>query len=148
MTIKELEQKYKEKQLVWKTHIRLLPTKWKRFWGWVWFLIAFPFVWLFYNIRDWRTAIFIVISLLLWSSSVWIWYLLAICSGWETELAKWFIGVGTAVWVWWASPVGSPFILLVTFTAIGMKALFNRIKNHKNKVINGKNAKKSQKDQK
>ena len=133
MTIKELEQKYKEKQLVWKTHIRLLPTKFKRFWGWLWFLIAFPFVWLFYNIRDWRTAIFIVISLLLWSSSVWVWYLLAICSGWETELAKWFIGIGTTVWVWWASPVGSPFILLVTFTAIGMKALFNKIKGRKNR---------------
>lgn len=145
MTIKELDAQYKKKQLIWKTHIRLLPTKWRRFWAWLWFLIAFPFVWLFYNIRDWRTAIFVVISLLLWSSSVWVWYLLAICSGWTTDAAKWFAGIGTAVWVWWASPVGSPFILLVTFTAIGMKALFNKIKSHKNKVINGENAKKSQK---
>lgn len=167
MTLKELQETYAKKQLIWKTHIRLLPTKWKRFWAWVWFFIAFPFVWLFYNIRDWRTAIFIVISLLLWSSSVWIWYLLAICSGWTTNLAKWFAGIGTAVWIWWASPVGSPFILLVTFTAIGMKALFNKIvsrkhtrkmrkiepllnkpsenKKPKKEKINGKNAKKSQK---
>ena len=133
MTIKELEQTYKKKQLAWKVHIRMKPSKWQRFWSWVWFLIAFPFVWLFYNIRDWRTAICIVISLLLWSSSVWIWYLLAIISGWTTDLAKWFAGIGTAVWIWWASPVGSPFILLVTFTAIGMKMLFNKIKNRKKK---------------
>lgn len=135
MTIKELEQAYKKKQLLWKTHIRLKPTKWQRFWSWVWYLIAFPFVWLFYNIRDWRTAIFIIISLLLWSSSVWVWYLLAIISGWTTDLAKWFAGIGTAVWIWWASPVGSPFILLVTFTAIGMKALFNKIKSRKKRKI-------------
>lgn len=131
MTIKELEQTYKKKQLAWKVHIRMKPSKWQRFWSWVWFLIAFPFVWLFYNIRDWRTAICIVISLLFWSSSVWIWYLLAIISGWTTDLAKWFAGIGTAVWIWWASPIGSPFILLVTFTAIGMKMLFNKIKRKK-----------------
>ena len=133
MTIKELEQTYKKKQLAWKVHIRMKPSKWQRFWSWVWYLIAFPFVWLFYNIRDWRTAICIVISLLLWSSSVWIWYLLAIISGWTTDLAKWFAGIGTAIWIWWASPLGSPFILLVTFTAIGMKMLFNKISRRKQK---------------
>lgn len=131
MTIKELEQTYKKKQLAWKARIRMKPSKWKRFWGWIWFLIAFPFVWLFYNIRDWRTAICIIVSFLLWSSSVWIWYLLAICTGWTTDAAKWFLGIGTTIWIWWASPVGSPFILLVTFTAIGMKALFNKIKRSK-----------------
>ena len=129
MTFKELERTYKEKQNAWKIKIRLKPKKSQRFWGWVGYFIAFPFVWLFYNIRDWRTAICIVISFLLWSSSVWIWYLLAIITGWNTDVAKWFIGVGSAVWVWWASPVGSPFILLVTFTAIGMKMLFNKIKD-------------------
>ena len=44
--------------------------------------------------------------------------------------------IGSAVWVWWVSPIGSPFILLVTFTAIGIKALFNKIrekKSHKKK---------------
>lgn len=135
MTIKELEQTYKKKQLAWKANIRMKPSKWQRFWSWVWYLIAFPFVWLFYNIRDWRTAICIVISLLFWSSSVWVWYLLAIISGWTTDLAKWFAGIGTAVWIWWASPIGSPFILLVTFTAIGIKALFNKIKSRKKRKI-------------
>lgn len=133
MNIKELELVYKDRQDKWKSRIRQEPSKWKRFWKWVWFLIAFPFVWLFYNIRDWRTAICIVISFLLWSASVWIWYLLAFLSGWDTSAGKWFLGIGSAIWVWWLSPIGSPFILLVTFTAIGMKAIFNKIKHRKDR---------------
>ena len=133
MTIKELEKAYKKRQLIWKTSIRMKSSKTKRFFGWLWFFIAFPFVWLFYNIRDFRTVLFVTLSFILWSASVWVWYLLAIFSGWETNLAKWFIGVGTTIWVWWASPVGSPFILLVTFTAIGMKALFNKITTREKK---------------
>lgn len=135
MTIKELQEQYNIKQQAWKEKIKAKPTKWKRFWSWVWFLIAFPFVWLFYNIRDWRSAVCIVISTLLWSASVWIWYALAIFTGWNTDTAKWFAGIGTAVWIWWASPVGSPFILLVTFTAIGMKALWNKIRKRNKKDI-------------
>ena len=135
----EVEKEYKKKQLAWKVHIKWLPTKWKRFWARVWYLIAFPWVWLFYNIRDWRSAVCMLISFLLWSASVWIWYLLALCTGWTTDLAKWFIGIGSAVWIWWASPVGSPFILLVTFTAIGMKALFNKIKGRKKHENSGRN---------
>lgn len=134
MTLKELEKKYNEKQSSWKLKIRLEPNRFKRFWKWVWYFIAFPFVWLFYNIRDWRSLICVIISFLLWSSSVWLFYLLAFITGWTTTTAKWFIGIGSAVWVWWISPVGSPFILLVTFTAIGMKMLFNKIKSiRKNK---------------
>ena len=131
--LKELEAQYKKHQLLWKTRIRLDTNKFRRFWKWVWYLIAFPFVWLFYNIRDWRSAICVLISFLLWSCSVWLWYLLAVVTGWDTEQAKWFIGIGSAVWVWWVSPVGSPFILLVTITAIGIKSLFNVIKSKKSK---------------
>lgn len=126
--LKALEAQYKEQANRRKARIRLETNKFKRFWKWVWYLIAFPFVWLFYNIRDWRSAICILISLLLWSSSVWGFYLAALICGWTTDAAKWLLGVGTTVWVWWASPVGSPFILLVTITGIGMKMAFNKIK--------------------
>lgn len=129
----DIEEKYKAKQDAWKAKIKADPSKFKRFWKWVWFLIAFPFVWLFYNIRDWRSGVCVAISFLLWSSSVWIFYLLALITGWTTDAAKWFLGIGSAVWVWWLSPVGSPFILLVTFTAIGLKALFNKIKERRGK---------------
>lgn len=125
--INEIEKQYKELQLRRKIRIRLERNKYKRFWKWVWYLISFPFVWLFFNIRDWRSAVCVIISLVLWSASVWVFYLLAFVSGWTTEAAKWFIGIGSAIWIWWLSPVGSPFIVLVTFTSIGLKALLNKL---------------------
>lgn len=133
MTLKELENDYEKRQLAWKVHIKMKPTKWKRFWAWVWYLIAFPWVWLFYNIRDWRSLICITISFLLWSASVWLFYLLGFIFYYNEPVRNTMFGIGSAVWIWWASPVGSPFILLVTFTSIGIKALFNKIKERKRK---------------
>lgn len=129
--LKDLEQKYQEQANRRKDAIRQEPKKFKRFWKWVWYLISFPWVWLFYNIRDWRSAICVLISFLLWSASVWGFYLASLICGLTTDVAKWLWGIGTAVWAWWLSPVGSPFILLVTLTAIGMKAGFNKIKEHR-----------------
>ena len=129
--ISELEKEYKDLQLKRKIRIRLEQNRFKRFWKWVWYFLTFPFLWLFYNIRDWRSAICVLISFLLWSASVWVFYLLAIITGWNTEIAKWFIGIGSAVWAWWLSPLGSPFILLVTSTSIAIKALFNKIRDFK-----------------
>ena len=131
MKISELEIIYKQKQDEWKLHIRQENNKFKRLLKWIWYLLAFPFVWLFYNIRDWRTLICILISFIIVSSSVWIWFLLGIILGWNSDTAKWFIGIGTTVFVWWASPVGSPFILVVTILAIGIKALYNKIRIHR-----------------
>lgn len=126
MTLKELEQAYNEQANKRKAKIKEEPSKFKRFWKWVWYIVCFPWVWLFYNVRDWRSLICLLISLALWSASVWVWYVLYFIT--QNE---WFFGIGTAVWVWWLSPVGSPFILLSTMTAIGIKALFNKIKNKK-----------------
>lgn len=128
VNLKELEAQYNKQAEKRKEKIRQEPNKFKRFWKWVWYAICFPWVWLFYNIRDWRTAICVLISLAFWSASVWVFYLLYFLT--QNE---WFLGIGTAVWVWWLSPVGSPFILLSTITAIGIKAVFNKIKERKNK---------------
>ena len=128
MKTNKISELYEKKQNEWKTKIKAKPTKWIRFWSWVWYLIAFPFVWLFYNIRDWRSAICVIISLVLWSGSVWIWYLMAIIT-WGTDFSKWAIGIGSAVFAWWMAPVGSPFLLIVTFTAIGMKMVWDKIKH-------------------
>ena len=128
----KIEQEYRKLNLAWKVHIRWKPTKAKQFWAKVWYLIAFPWIWLFYNIRDWRSAICILISLLLWSASVWLFYLLGLIFYYNEPLRISMFSIGSAVWIWRASPVGSPFILLVTITGIGIKALFNKIKR-KNK---------------
>ena len=57
-----IKEQYDAKQAEWKAKIKAEPKKGKRFWKWVWYWIAFPWVWLFYNIRDWRSAICILVS--------------------------------------------------------------------------------------
>ena len=130
-TISKLDKEYKALAEKRKNKIRETKSRFKRFWKWVWYFISFPFVWLFYNIRDFRSAICVLISFLLWSSSVWVFYLLAILTGWNTTTGQWFIGIGTGVWAWWLSPLGSPFILIVVATSIGLKALLNLITRKK-----------------
>ena len=130
MKLKELESRYNEQANKRKQAIRDDPNKFHRFWRWILYLICFPLIWLFYNIRDWHSAVCVIISFALWSASVWLFYLLYFI----TQNA-WFLGIGSAVWIWWISPVGSPFLLLVTITAIGMKALFNKLKTRKPKEV-------------
>ena len=124
--LSKLEEQYNIQANKRKDNIRQEPSKFKRFWKWVWYLICFPWVWLFYNIRDWRSAICVIISFGIWSASVWLFYLLYFLTK-----NPWFLGIGSAVWVWWLSPVGSPFILLVTFTSIAFKAIWNKLRNVK-----------------
>lgn len=130
MAFKDLEQQYKKKQLAWKTRIRMKPTKWKRFWSWVWYLIAFPWVWIATNIRDWHTALIFVLVFITLSIEVWLPYLLALIF-WNNE--PWrigFLSFGSACWLFWAGP-GTPFLLICIFITIGIKAVFNKIKDRK-----------------
>lgn len=127
MTFKELEETYNKKQLAWKTHIRMKPTKWKRFWSWVWYLIAFPFVWLFYNIRDWRTFVIFLIVVLVVGVEVWLPLLLGFIT-WGTDFSKIMFSVAGVCELFWLGP-GTPFLLICLFLTIGIKALFNTIKS-------------------
>lgn len=130
----EIENQYKQQQTEWKNKIKQEPSKLKRFFKWLWFFIAFPFVWLFVNIRDLKTAIIFLIVLAVYSGSVWGFYLASLLCGWtSTDVGKWLFGIGTTIWAWWLSPAGSPFILLCIVTTIGVKALFNKISHRKHK---------------
>lgn len=130
--LKKLEEQYKKKQLEWKTHIRLESNKFKRFWKWVWYLIAFPFVWLFYNIRDWRTAIVFVIVFLIVSSEVWIPYLIGAIFWANEPLRITMFSVGSACWLFWLGP-GTPFMVICIGLTIAIKGLFNKIKEKRAK---------------
>lgn len=127
MTIKELEKTYKKKQLIWKTSIRMKSSRTKRFFGWLWFLIAFPFVWLFYNIRDWRTAIIFVLVVVVVSIEIWLPLLLAFIT-WGSDFSKIMLGIAGTCELFWLGP-GTPFVLLCTFITIAIKGLFNKIKS-------------------
>lgn len=130
--LEQIQKAYEEKQNAKKEKIRQEPKKFKRFWKWVWFWCTFPWIWLWYNMKDWRTAIFILISLTIWSATVWVPGLLGFIFN-----NGWLLGLAGTIWLWWLSPCGSPFIELVVLTAIGMKAVFNKIKmrHHKKEIV-------------
>ena len=129
-TKNKILQDYNKKQLAWKTKIRVETNKWKRFWKWIWYFIAFPWVWVFYNIRDWRTAVIFVIVFITLSSEVWVPYLLGLILN-----NNWLIGVGTACWLFWLGP-GTPFMVICIIVTIGVKTLWNKITGKK---VNSKN---------
>ena len=125
--LEQLEEKYNEQANARKEKIRQEPSKWKRFWKWVWFWISFPFIWIFYNIRDWRTAIIFIIVFLLVSSEVWVPYLIGfIC--WSNEALRIsMFSIGSACWAFWLGP-GTPFMIIVIGITIGVKAAFDKIR--------------------
>ena len=122
----KIAELYEAKQKEWKAKIRSKPTKWLRFWSWVWYLIAFPWVWLFYNIRDWRTALIFVIVVLVVGIEVWLPLLLGIIFQ-----NAWLLGIATVCEVFWLGP-GTPFLVICVSITIGVKALFNKIKGKNN----------------
>lgn len=126
----DLEKSYKEKQAEWKNRISKEPNRFKRFWKWVWFLIAYPFVWCWVNIRDWRTALIFLIVCAVVSIEVWLPYLIgAIC--WSNEALRIsMFSVGSACWIFWLGP-GTPFLPLCIGITIGVKGIFNKVKEKK-----------------
>lgn len=132
MSFKDLEDQYKKRQLAWKTHIRLKPTKWKMFWGWCGYFVAFPFVWTWVNIRDWHTFVIFVTVFVIMSSEIWLPYLIGLIF-WENEsLRIAMFSFGSACWVFWAMPM-TPFLLICVFLTMAIKGIFNKIKDRKSK---------------
>lgn len=132
-SFKEVEEKFKNSQNEWKTRIRQEPSKAKRFWKWVWYLCAFPFLWIWVNIRDWRTALIFVFVALIVSCEVWVPYLIAVIC-WSNEPVRIsMLSVGSACWLFWIGP-GTPFLVICIGLTIGVKALFNKIKFRRKKA--------------
>jgi len=129
--IKDLNADFEAKKKIAKAKIKSEPNRLKRFFKWVLYLIVFPFKWLWYNIRDWRTALIFGIVCLVVSSEVWVPYLLAVIT-WGTNFSKIMLGVGSTCWIFWLGP-GTPFMIICIGLTIGIKELFNRIKTRRNK---------------
>lgn len=128
----EVNKEYRKQQLAWKIHIKFEPSKWKRFWKRVLFWIAFPFVWIWVNIRDWRTAIIFVIVFLITSSEVWIPYLLGFVFYANEPVRITMFSVASACWLFWLGP-GTPFMVICIGLTIAVKGLLNKIKGRKKK---------------
>lgn len=145
-SIKEIEQEYELKQKERKAKIKEEPNRFKRFWKYIWFYISFPFIWLFYNIRDWHTLVIFIIVMLVIGSEVWVPYLLAFITR-GTEFSKWMVGVGSACWIFWLGPF-TPFLPLCIVITIGIKTGINKwkMKDHSPKMKNKIDKRKSRKD--
>lgn len=119
---KQIEAQYKAKQEEEKAKIRQEQNKFKRFWKWVWYLISFPFKWIWVNIRDWRTALIFAIVVLVVGSEVWVPLLLGTIFG-----NKWLLGVAATCELFWLGP-GTPFMVICIVITIAIKGVFNKIK--------------------
>lgn len=120
MTLKELDQQYKSQADERKSRIRSETNKFKRFWKWVWYAICFPYVWVWYNIRDWRTVIIFLVVMLVVGSEVWIPLLLGIILD-----NGWLLGVAAACEAFWLAPF-TPFLPLCVLITIGIKEVYNK----------------------
>ena len=134
---KELEKEFNEKRAFEKAKIKVQSNKWKRFWMWVWYLICFPFKWIFTNIRDWRTAVIFVIVFLVVSSEVWIPYLIGLIFWGNETIRVTMFSVGSACWLFWLGPF-TPFMVICIGLTIAVKALFNKIKDRREKRCQNK----------
>ena len=130
--LKDLEKKYNEQANKRKIKIRLQSNRFKRFWMWVWYFIAFPFVWLFYNIRDWRSVVIFAIVAVILSSEVWVPYLIGVICWSNKALRITMFSIGSACWLFWLGP-GTPFMIICIGVTIFIKGLFNKIHSRKKK---------------
>lgn len=124
-------ERYEKAQQEEKARIKEEPSKWKRFWKYVWHLASWPFKWLWAQCHDWRFLLLFVIVMVVVSSEVWIFYLLAFIS-WGSDFSKWALGIGSTMWAFWLLP-GTPFIPLCIAITIGLQAIIDKVKYRKGK---------------
>lgn len=123
----KIEFEYNVSQEIEKQVIRSEPKKIKKFLKRCKYLAWFPFKRVWTNIRDWKTFLIFAIVFIIVSSEVWCPYLIGFIS-WENEtLRNTMFGIGSACRLFWLGP-GTPFMVIVIGLTIGIKILFNKIK--------------------
>lgn len=144
---------YESKQKAKSDAIKLEPSKWKRFWKRVWFLISWPFVYIWTQLHDWRFAIIFLVVCAVVSCEVWVPLALSLFAppiGWDASMwqdlwtaitthaipegngtfkSSMFV-MGIVIWgVWWLP--GTPFLPLCIAITMGIKKLVDRHKEKK-----------------
>lgn len=118
-----------------KAEIKAERHKGHRFWAYARLAIITPWClvlrWLK---KDWKVLVPIFSAVVVAaSSSVWGFYLAAAILGWETDAAKWCIGVGSAVWTWWLIGPASPFLAICLAATAAIYAVVKRIRGRNRK---------------
>ena len=135
MNIKETDQKYENARKERLAKIKQEPSKWKRFWKYVWFALTYVCVWCWKELRDWRTFLIFIIVQLIVGSEVWVPLILGLIFNNKGLLA--FAGTMEAFWLL----PGTPFIPICIAITIGIKALIDKRKKKKETIENGRNGK-------
>lgn len=121
MTIKDLDALYKKQSAIRKLYYKLEPNPILRFFKYFWYILSFPYIWVFYNIRDWHTAIIFILVLITISSCVWLPLLLGIIFN-----SPLLLGIATTCELFWLSPF-TPFLLLCIFITMAIKELLRKL---------------------
>lgn len=133
MNAKEALKQYQESTEKRKAEIKAEPKRIKRFFKKLWFWISYPFRWLFMECHDWRFLVIFIIVFLVMSSEIWVFYLLSFIN-WGSDFSKWCLGIASACWAFWLGPF-TPFIPLCVAITIGIKTIFDKLKErHKKKM--------------
>ena len=128
-------EKYEYRQKLQWAAIKLEPSKSKRFWKRVWFLIVWPWKWVLTECKDWRTLVLFALVMAVMSSEVWVTYIIGFIAknAGNQTLGNSLLGTASAIWAWWLLPTGSPFMGICVAITVGIKALFDKIKDKKGK---------------
>lgn len=116
--LRELEKEYDKQSKLRKLKIKLEPNKFKRFFKWIWYLISFPWIWCWYNFRDWRTFLLFCLVMMVVGSEVWVPLLLGIIFQ-----NKWLLGVAAICESFWLAP-GTPFVIICILITMLIKPYF------------------------
>ena len=117
------QEEYANVQRIEKEVIKATP---HHFWRLVWYYIKKPFVWIWHNIKDWRTAVIFLIVMLVVGCEVWIPLLLGLLA-WGTPFGATMLGIAGTCEAFWLMPF-TPFLpLCIGLTAV-VKGVFNKIR--------------------
>ena len=124
--LKEAKRKEHEYHLLRITRKNFIKNSPHHFFKLLWFYITYPFIWIWRNIKDWRTFLIFFIVFLIVSIEVWLPYLLGVIT-WGSDFSKAMFAFGSACWLFWLGP-GTPFLSLCIVITIGIKSIFNKIR--------------------
>lgn len=119
--LRELEKEYNNQSMLRRLKIKLEPNKFKRFFKWIWYLISFPWIWCWYNFRDWRTFVLFLGVMAVVGCEVWVPLLLGIIFQ-----NKWLLGIAGACEAFWMLP-GTPFIILCILITMLIKPYISKL---------------------
>ena len=127
--LKEAKRKEDEFKLLRTTRKNLIKSQPHHFWRLLWFYISYPFIWIWKNIKDFRTFVIFVIVMLVVGCEEWIPLVIGLIFKSYT-FGKTLLGVAAACEAFWLAPF-TPFLPLCIVITIAVKSAFNKLRFRK-----------------